>query len=131
VQRARPCLPFDDTYKSLNDIAAAISMIQMFTRNMNFEEFREDPKTVAAVERKLLVISGAAIRLGEHAPAFCPDIRWRNMRGIGKWIRHQCDRVGVETVWATVVADLPPLSGCITRTLAERSQAEPNCPMPD
>jgi uncharacterized protein with HEPN domain len=104
-------------------------MIQMFTRNMSLEEFREDPKTVAAVERKLLVISEAAIRLGEHAPAFCPDIPWRNIRGIGNWIRHQYDRVGIETVWATVIGDLPPLSACITRTLAERPGVKPKGPV--
>ncbi len=31
-------------------------MIEYFTSGMDFDAFREDPKTVAAVERKLLVI---------------------------------------------------------------------------
>jgi uncharacterized protein with HEPN domain len=43
-------------------------MIEEFTRGMDFESFREDAKTVAAVERKLLSISEAAVRLGERAP---------------------------------------------------------------
>ena len=43
-------MPFRETDRSLRDIVDA---------------FREDPKTVAAVERKLLVISEAAIRLRE------------------------------------------------------------------
>ena len=38
-------------------------MIVQFVRGMDLEAFREDPKTVAAVERKLLLISEAAIRL--------------------------------------------------------------------
>ncbi len=124
-------MPFNDANKCLNNIAAAIGIIQTFTRNINFDEFRKDPKALAAVERKLLVISEAAIRLGEDAPAFCPEIPWRNIRGIDNWIRHQYDRVGVETVWATVIADLPPLSNCITRILAGQSQTKPNGTMPD
>ena len=122
--RARQCLPFEDKHKCLSDIAGAISMIEIFTRGMEFEQFREDPKTVAAVERKLLVIGEAAIRLGEDAPAFCPNVSWRNIRGIGNWIRNKYDRASVETVWATVTGDLPPLSGCIERTLAVLEQAK-------
>jgi uncharacterized protein with HEPN domain len=36
---------------------------------MDFESFRQDHRTIAAVERKLLTISEAAVRLGEQAPA--------------------------------------------------------------
>jgi len=35
-------------------------MIEKFTAGMDLEAFREDPKTIAAVERKLQVISEAA-----------------------------------------------------------------------
>ena len=64
---ARPCLPFRDTNIPLRDIADAIGMIEAFTAGMDFDAFREDPKTIAAVERKLLVISEAAVRLGDEA----------------------------------------------------------------
>jgi uncharacterized protein with HEPN domain len=76
---------------------------------MDLEAFRADSKTVAAVERKLLVISEAAIRLGEHAQTLCPGLPWNNIRGIGNWLRHQYDRVDVDTVWNTVTEDLPSL----------------------
>jgi uncharacterized protein with HEPN domain len=70
----RPCLPFRDVEKSLRDIADAIAMIETFTEGMELEAFREDPKTIAAVERKLQVISEAAVRLGETAEARCPGL---------------------------------------------------------
>ncbi len=31
-------------------------MMEDYTRGLSFEQFREDPKTVAAVERKFLVV---------------------------------------------------------------------------
>ena len=34
-------------------------------QRQDFDAFREDPKTIAAVERKLLVISEAAVHLGD------------------------------------------------------------------
>ena len=113
-------MPSKEPSLELQDILDAIGMIGVFTRDMSFEQFREDPKTIAAVERKLLVISEAAVRLGEEAPALIPEMPWRNIRGIGNWLRHQYDRVDVATVWSTVIGDLPPLAASIKRVLSER-----------
>jgi len=51
-------LPFDNAVSANRDIADAIDSIQQLTEGMDFEAFRQDLKTTAAVERKLLVISG-------------------------------------------------------------------------
>jgi len=84
---------------------------------MDLEAFREDLKTIAAVERKLQIISEAAIRLGDQAVVLCPGLPWHNIRGIGNWLRHQYDRVDIETVWNTVSGDLPPLKAAVVRAL--------------
>jgi uncharacterized protein with HEPN domain len=85
---------------------------------MDFAAFREDPKTIAAVERKLLVISEAAIRLGDEAAVLCPDQRWHKIRGAGNWIRHQYERIDLESIWATTQSDLPPLKASVLLALA-------------
>ncbi len=85
---------------------------------MDFGAFIEDPKTISAVERKLLVISEAAIRLGKDAEVRCPDLPWGEIRGIGNWLRHQYDAVELSVVWKTVRDDLPPLRAAVMRTLA-------------
>jgi len=51
----------------------AIAMIEQFTAGMDFEAFRSNPMAIAAVERKLQVISEAAIRLGNEAEQHVPD----------------------------------------------------------
>ena len=79
------------------------------------------PKPSPAVERKLQVISEAAIRLGDQAEVLCPTLPWRNIRGIGNWLRHQYDRVDVEAIWHTVVDDLPPLQSAVVRALSDPS----------
>jgi uncharacterized protein with HEPN domain len=42
---------------------------------MDFSVFQSDEKTNAAVERKLLVLSEAARRLGDDAKKLCPTFR--------------------------------------------------------
>jgi uncharacterized protein with HEPN domain len=110
-------LPFKDANAHLRDIYQSILAIQEFVHGMDFHAYSLDTRTQAAVERKLLIISEAAIRLGEEAEALCPGIPWRDIRGIGNWLRHQYDRVECQTVWNTVADDLPPLKASVKNAL--------------
>jgi uncharacterized protein with HEPN domain len=116
-------LPFDSPASAFRDLAEAIDDIQQFTEVMDLEVFRQDLKTIAAVERKLLVISEAAIRLKDDASRLCPDVPWPEIRGIGNWLRHRYDRVDLETLWNTVQDDLPPHRGSVARVVESRPQA--------
>jgi len=81
-------LPFRKPSLSLRDVADAIAAIKQFTQGMDAGTFRADAKTIAAVDRKLQVISEAAIRLSDQAEILCPGLPWRDIRGIGNWLRH-------------------------------------------
>ena len=122
-------MPFREPVLSLRDILDGIEMIVQFVRGMDLKAFRADPKTVAAVERKLLLISEAAVRLGDDAERLCPNLPWRNIRGIGNWLRHQYDNVDLETVWNTVIDDLPPLRSEVLRALSSPTE-KPEAPAP-
>jgi uncharacterized protein with HEPN domain len=113
-------LPFSQPWLPLQDILDAIADIERFTTGMDVDEFQADPKTVAAVERKLLLISEAATRLGEQAEVLCPGLPWRDIRGIGNWLRHQYDHVDLQTIWRTIANDLPPLQASVRRALLAR-----------
>jgi uncharacterized protein with HEPN domain len=114
-------LPFRDPAACLNDILDSIDLIESFITGMNLESFPADAKTVAAVERKPLSISEAAVRLGDEAEKLRPGMRWRDIRGIGNWLHHQYDRVDVEIVWNTVTEQLPPLKTSVTAALKKLS----------
>jgi uncharacterized protein with HEPN domain len=116
-------LSFREPALALRDILDGITMIEQFTAGMDFDSFRADPKTVAAVERKLQLISEAAIRLGDQADAICPGQPWRNIRGMGNWLRHQYDRIDVQTVWYTIKNDLAPLRAALTEALQAQPKA--------
>lgn len=99
------------------DIVDAIAMIEQFTAGMDLEAFRSNTMAVAAVERKLQIISEAAIRLGDEAEKRIPDQPWRDIRGIGNQLRHAYERIDLDTIWAAVTADLPPLKIAVLREL--------------
>ncbi|MGD0829949.1 MAG: HepT-like ribonuclease domain-containing protein [Terracidiphilus sp.] len=80
-------------------------------------DFR-DEKTQAAVERKLLILSEAAIRLKDDAEVLCPGIPRRDIGGSGNWLRHQYDSVDAETIWNTIQSGLPPLKAAVEKAIA-------------
>lgn len=92
-------------------------MIERFTSGMEFEAFRSNPMAIAAVERKLQIISEAAIRLADHAERICPGVPWRDIRGIGNQLRHAYERIDLTTIWDTVIEDLPALKSAIEDAL--------------
>jgi uncharacterized protein with HEPN domain len=112
-------MPFEDARSSLGDNLESIRLIEQFVSGMDLEAYESDDKTQAAVERKMLIISEAAIRLKDNAETLCPGVSWRDIRGIGNWLRHQYDRVEVETIWNTIQDDLPPLKAAVEKALAQ------------
>jgi uncharacterized protein with HEPN domain len=102
-------------------------MIEQFTSGMDFGAFRSNPMAVSAVERKLQIVSEAAIRLGDEAERCCPDIPWREIRGIGNQLRHAYERIDLNTIWNAITDDLPPPKAAVIRALGQ-SPASPRIP---
>lgn len=121
-------MPFRRPLLSLQDILVSIARIERFTAGMDLVAFSSDEKTISAVERELQKISEAAIRLGNDAETLCPSLPWNDIRGIGNWLRHQYDRIDLETVWTTVERDLPALKAAIERALSAQDSAPPDAP---
>jgi uncharacterized protein with HEPN domain len=115
--KKRLFLSFRDPPSSLRDIYEAIESIERFVEGMDFSSFQAEEKTRAAVERKLLVLSEAARRLGDAAEHLCPGIPWNNIRGMGNWLRHQYDGVDPSVIWQTIEQDMPPLKVAVGNAL--------------
>jgi uncharacterized protein with HEPN domain len=110
-------LPFKDSALPLKDILESVTSIEEFTWGLTFEAFERDLKAIPAVERKLQIISEAAIRLGGDAELLCPGLPWHHIRGIGNWLRHEYHSVDTITLWNTVSDGLPPLNAAVVKAL--------------
>jgi len=63
----------------INDIVEAITLIEEFTRGMEFEDFEHDKKTQFAVIRALEVIGEAAKAIPPEFKEKHPEVPWREM----------------------------------------------------
>jgi len=80
-----------------------------------------DMKARSAIERQLLIISEAAVRLNKLDPTaagrLMPDIDWPGIRGIGNFIRHGYDNLDTSILIEGVRNGLPELREACERAL--------------
>lgn len=105
----------------LEDILDAVQKIEEFTVGMTRETFRKDSKTVFAVIRALEIIGEAAKKIPDSIRRSHPTVPWRDMAGMRDNLIHGYFGVDLETVWITVVEDLPKLQEEVHRVLKSES----------
>ncbi|WP_428488279.1 HepT-like ribonuclease domain-containing protein [Rhodopila sp.] len=86
-----------------------IESIERFTAEMDLRGFAKADQTIRATKYSLLVISEAAMKLGDRAADLCPAIPWREIRGLGNRLRHDYQSIDVVRIWLLIERDLPPL----------------------
>jgi uncharacterized protein with HEPN domain len=77
-----------DSELYLLDIAAACAQIRAWTSGMDAALFGADARTMAAVERNLLVIGEAAMHVPESLRAKAPEVNWRKVCGLRDVLAH-------------------------------------------
>jgi uncharacterized protein with HEPN domain len=99
-----------DWQDRIHDILDAIAEIQQFTDGMDFVSFREDDKTIRAVEMNFIIIGEAANQIPEEIMEQYSDIPWNLMRAMRNRIVHVYFQVDEKLMWDTIQNDLPPLT---------------------
>ncbi len=98
-----------DWKERIQDILEAISEIQAFTHDMDFEAFRADAKTVKAVELDLIIIGEATNQIPDQVQGENPQIPWALMRAMRNRLVHVYFSIDASLLWDTVQTDLPTL----------------------
>ena len=93
----------------IRDILDAIAEIQKFTKGMDFESFKDDDKSVRAVEMNFIIIGEAANQIPEEIEEKYTAIPWSLMRAMRNRIVHVYFRIDEKLMWDTIQNDLPPL----------------------
>jgi uncharacterized protein with HEPN domain len=93
----------------IRDILDAVVEIQKFTRDMDYEAFKEDDKVIRAVEMNFIIIGEAANQIPEEIEEKYAAIPWSLMRAMRNRIVHVYFKVDEKLMWDTVQNDLPPL----------------------
>ncbi|MEM1562100.1 MAG: DUF86 domain-containing protein [Candidatus Bathyarchaeia archaeon] len=101
----------------LQDILDSIKDIEDFTRNVDFEDFARDRKTINAVIRSIEVIGEAAKHIPKSIRDKYPSIPWRKMAGMRDKLIHEYFGVDIKILWKTIKKDIPPLKPLIQNIL--------------
>lgn len=118
-------MPSRNPAENFADILENIERIERYTVGMDLAAFAADSKTSDAVERCLARISEAAVRLGKDAARLCPDIDWRDIRGLGNRLRHEYTTIDLTRIWLIVEKDIAALKAASEAALGRGSSPTP------
>lgn len=105
----------------LNDIRQAIDRIEQYIKNLSFDAFSDDQKSVDAVVRNLEIIGEAARRLPEEFKEKYSEIEWYKVVGLRHRIVHEYFGIDLEIIWQILQKDLPELSQKTLELLSEEN----------
>ena len=99
----------------LTHIEEAIANIESDLEGYDYERFRNERQVRQLSERNLEIISEASRRIPDSMKGQEPDIRWKEIAGIGNILRHDYHQSAPTVLWKTCTEDLAPLKAAIQR----------------
>jgi len=93
----------------IEDIIDSTKKILNYTKNLSFDDFSNDSKTIDAVIRNFEIIGEAANRLPESFKDEHPTIDWHRIRGFRNRIVHHYFGIDYSIVWQIKESFLPEL----------------------
>jgi uncharacterized protein with HEPN domain len=93
----------------LDDIIEAMDDAMSFVRDMKYEDFEKDRKTIYAVIRAIEIIGEAVKKIPDKVKEDYPQIPWKDMAGMRDKLIHEYFGVDLRRVWNTIKRDIPKL----------------------
>ena len=103
----------------IQDITDSIKETEEFTKELSFDDFKQDKKTVNAVIRSLEIMGEAAKKIPDDLRRKYSKIPWKEMAGIRDKLIHEYHGVDLEIIWKVVKEELPPVRPNILKLLKE------------
>jgi uncharacterized protein with HEPN domain len=93
----------------VEDIIEAMEDAISFVKEMEYDDFAKDRKTVYAVVRALEIIGEAVKKVPLRVRNRYPRIPWKEIAGMRDKLIHEYFGVDLKRVWKTVKEDVPNL----------------------
>ncbi len=93
----------------IDDIHGSLDKITRYVKDLQYDTWKNDEKTIDAVIRNLEIIGEAANQIPQHIQEQYPDIPWFQMKGMRNILIHEYFGVDADVLWQTICEDLPIL----------------------
>jgi len=93
----------------ISDIIESIQDAIEFTKDITFDQFILDKKTIKATIRCLEVLGEASKNIPDEIKDQYQSIPWKRMTGMRDKLIHDYFGVDLEKIWLTIKNDLPSL----------------------
>lgn len=106
----------------LKDILDAMESIEMFVKDISYDDFVKDDKTASAVIRKFEIIGEATKQIPDEIRQKYPTIPWKEMAGMRDRLIHFYFGVDYKLVWETIANRLPQVKPLIQKILENENK---------
>ena len=99
----------------IEDILDSAEAIKVFTKDLDFENFRNDRKTYSATIREYTIIGEAISTLIDVLEEKVPTYPWRMVKDFRNFIVHEYFGVDAQIVWDLTTQELDELVSSIKK----------------
>ena len=104
----------------VEDILESIDLIEAYVKDMEFDDFRNDRKTIDAVVRNFEIIGEASRNIPDEIKNRYQNIDWKGMIGLRNRIAHEYFGLDISIIWFILKQELPMLKEKIEMILKEK-----------
>jgi len=93
----------------IEDILESIELIERYIEDMDFDDFKNDRKTIDAVVRNLMIIGEASKYIPDNIREKYPNVDWQGVIGFRNRIIHAYFDISHSIVWHIIKEELSKL----------------------
>jgi uncharacterized protein with HEPN domain len=108
------------------DMIEAIKRIELYTKELSYQDFLQKMETQDAVVRNYEIIGEAVKNLSKTLKAKYKDIQWKEIAGMRDKVIHFYFGVNWDIVWRTAKDNLPPFKEKIEGVLKAIEEGKNN-----
>ena len=106
----------------LKDILDSMKLIEEYVEDMDFEEFKNDQRTIDAVIRNIEIIGEATKQIPDDVKDKNSEIPWEEMARMRDKMIHGYFSIMQEILWETVKHDIPETRSLIKELLEDLAE---------
>jgi uncharacterized protein with HEPN domain len=91
------------------DVVEQIEKIEIFIKDLSYDDFIKDERTVYAVIRCFEVVGEAVKNIPKELKNKYPEIPWKRISGMRDKLIHEYFGVDYQTLWETIKKRIPEI----------------------